>query len=467
MIFESKDKSHKILFPLIGLYLLLIGPFIYVLPYLDGAIDFAKASAVANAGISGLFFSWPSVHPPLKPVLLGMLFRLFGTQEILQSLLGIGIGVMGIIGMYKTVSLLASRRTALWASALLTLHPLYLAVSQSALIDFLLAVWAIWTVWAIRKRNWAWSCIFLILAVMTKETGLVLVGCVICALSGVAIAKKQSYYGNFLYDVISVGLPVGIFLSWTSYLKGQGIGAWSDWIFASTAGKGAFYTTFNNLVSGSWINSYTRQHWSNLFLLNFEWVYWIIAVFVGAPLFIRHWREKYSYENLATWLVIGSFTLSYVMFVLTFQTYTIPRYVLPVVILSLPIQAYGIDFLIERAGRTRIVWLCCFVLFCWFRLFFSLDPVSLALWGTDTVLGEKIYNTKVHLAGNDGLTYNLQYLKIARTRDHMIRMVEIHSTFLSAPACAWVFPDPNNEGKVLESLGFRTALFAMESCRFL
>jgi hypothetical protein len=39
-------------------------------------------------------------------------------------------------------------------------------------------------------------------------------------------------------------------------------------------------------------------------------------------------------------------------------------------------------------------------------LFFSVDPLSSAVWGKERILGQEIYSLRKKLAGNDGITYN-------------------------------------------------------------
>lgn len=77
-------------------------------------------------------------------------------------------------------------------------------------------------------------------------------------------------------------------------------------------------------------------------------------------------------------------------------------------------------------------------------LFFSIDPVSRKIWGSIHVLGESFYALNEDKAGNDGLTYNFQFLLIAKNRTNLFFT---HNR--SSESCNWVLADPNNDTKTL------------------
>jgi hypothetical protein len=86
------------------------------------------------------------------------------------------------------------------------------------------------------------------------------------------------------------------------------------------------------------------------------------------------------------------------------------------------------------------------------RLFTSSDPVSINIWGKEEVFGESVYQLHRHLSGNDGLTYNLQYLLIARKRTALIKKAHYQKRSVLSPQCQWVFPDPRNDFQTLKIL---------------
>ena len=75
-------------------------------------------------------------------------------------------------------------------------------------------------------------------------------------------------------------------------------------------------------------------------------------------------------------------------------------------------------------------------------LFFSIDPVAKKIWGTTKILDERIYSLHQHLAGNDGITYNLQYFLIAKKRSQQIRQASQLGNSIQSDECHWLFPDP-------------------------
>lgn len=64
------------------------------------------------------------------------------------------------------------------------------------------------------------------------------------------------------------------------------------------------------------------------------------------------------------------------------------------------------------------------------------------------------------MAGNDGITYNIQYLLIAKERSKMIKNAKGNE--LISGYCRWILPDPNNEVKMLKELKLNPALYCIQ-----
>lgn len=85
-------------------------------------------------------------------------------------------------------------------------------------------------------------------------------------------------------------------------------------------------------------------------------------------------------------------------------------------------------------------------------LFSSVDPISLAIWGKEKVLGQEIYAVRKKLAGNDGITYNMQYALIAKKRTRQILAAKSTGGTVFSEDCFWIYPDPRNDRKTNEIL---------------
>ena len=91
-------------------------------------------------------------------------------------------------------------------------------------------------------------------------------------------------------------------------------------------------------------------------------------------------------------------------------------------------------------------------------LFSSNDPIAKRIWGTEDVMGKNIYALRYHLAGNDGITYNIEYLQIANIRSNLIIQANASKSPVHINNCYWIFPDPNNEYKMIKILNLNTQL---------
>ena len=72
-----------------------------------------------------------------------------------------------------------------------------------------------------------------------------------------------------------------------------------------------------------------------------------------------------------------------------------------------------------------------------------------------TVLGEQVYALNKHLAGNDGITYNMQYINIAKKRSEILLKSKNGQNSVMSEDCYWTFPDPNNDKKTILILNLK------------
>lgn len=395
------------------LFLIFLLPHIGSIPYLDGNIDFVQAYDFYSGGFTKLAQNWGSLHPPLKVFIVSLFFRLFGIHPWVYTLVGIIIGLVGIGAMYGLARTLFGRKEAGIAALLLATSPLFLSVGIFSLTDYLLTVWVLLSLLMYAKKYYVWCGVFLTYSVLTKETALLL-------------PISMLFFRPRLPAIFSLIVYAG----WSWYLHSIGQRPWSDWIFTQTADKGAAFTIIHNLVTGRFLNPYAIQNWLHLFVLNYMWVVSALAVW-GA----FRWRR-----TLAVYLLFGAF---YTISVLSFQTYTIPRYVLPIVPLILLLAAVSVRriAMVVFLGAVTVL-----------SLFTSTDPLSRAIWGETTWMGERLYNLRDNLSGNDGITYNLQYLAIVRERSRRMREAEKLGAPIMSRDCYFLFPDPNNEKKMIDIL---------------
>lgn len=460
--FVSKIDVEVAFLLLLFLYLQLV--FLSTLPYLDGNIDFVKVFDYHAGGLEKLATTWGSVHPPLKPVLGSILISVFGPTPYAVTVLGFAHGLIGIVAMFLLAKKLFGRKTAILAACFLAAYPLFYANAVFSLIDFLIAVYLLGFLASYAHGKVIPAVFFLCLGVATKETFL-LFAVIVIFIETVAMllqfkSKKFKPRENRLAFLFLI--PPLLFFLWTKVLQGYGNGIWGDWIFADTADKGAFYTIVNNLVSFKFINEFAVKAWLQLFLLNFNWLIWGFTAFGGIAYI---WQapekaKKLLRASLAkldqrgkTFMVIGLSITLYFVSVLSFQTYTIPRYALPLLCLLILFFARALSLFLSIKPFAGKILISFFVGIFSVALLTSSDPVSFNLWGEQIILGEKVYAINEHGAGNDGLTYNAQFMLISLRRSTLIYEANRDQTPISSPECRWLFADINNDIRIFDYLG--------------
>ena len=377
-----------VILPII-LFVLIYLPYLFLIPGGDGNLEFSLAVSM----FQGTFFTHHLIfHPPFKLFLFTLFFPYFGYWS--YSLVGLILGCFGIYALFEIAEEIFNKKIALLSSFLLAVSGLYIAVGQPSINDFVMTVMILIAFMFYLRGNYWWYGIFAAIAVLTKETAIFFAVSIIA----VELFQKKKHF-------IPLFLPVISLVLWLAFLHVTGRELWNDYNFSSTKDKGSMYTILHNLVTFGFFNKYAAENWLHLFVFNFNWVY---TFFAGIGLFsIKYAKQK---KALA---VIGIFYLLFVTGVLGFQTWTINRYVLPL----LPFLYL---FAIVGASRLRYhaVWLTIIFACALLSLSSSIDPVSKLFWPRTTILGEKIFIYKTD--GGDGITYNLQYLNLLKKRTAML-----------------------------------------------
>lgn len=441
-------KLDKILILALIIFSLLTIPFIGSVPYLDGNIDFVKSYDLFIGGFGRLLNNWLSIHPPVKEIIAFVFFVLGGVNPITYNITGILFGLFGIVIFYKLCKVWTNKAIASIAVLLFCSSPLFLSAGLFSLTDYLLEIFILASLYFYLKRKYYLYFIFASSALLTKETGLVLVISILTAEGLWAvknIVNKNINLKKILKEFLISISPLISAAIWFLFLKMNGEALWSDWNFSGTVGKGTIYTILNNLLSLKMFNKYALQNWLQLLVLNFNWVLWIIAFFG-----INKWSINITKSKTLLSMVL--FFLIYFISVLSFQTYAIPRYALPLEPFFYIVVAYGSYKISERSKLSR-VFICVFLgSITIVRLFTSIDPISAHIWGKSKILSQNVYalNRAPSLAGFDGITYNLQYNLIVKERSDLIL-----GKTKGLGDCSWIFPDPNNDIKTVEILKIR------------
>ncbi len=381
----SSIKKHYLLIPSITLYTLLFLPFFTLLPYLDGYNEFY----LAYSFFKGNYFEhWLEYEPPIKSILLTVFFHLFGIYS--YTFAGYLLGLLGIISIFLITKKLFDKKTALLASYLLATSGLYVSTSVFSLNDFMVTIFILLSFALYVHKKYIVYAVCITIGVLSKETTI---------LFPLSILLVDLYRKRFRYTDL---LPFLALLIWILYVHLSGHALWNDWNFSKTASGGSLYTIANNIVTLSVFNQYAYENWLHLLFLNFNWVFWILTI-----LYVIKGKRNDNFYILVLFAFLYSFL------VLSFQTFSIARYVLPI----LPfLYIYSASYISKSSYQKYLIPLVVLVIVL--SLFSSSDPISNMIWRKDTLLSEKVYTS--NLDGRDGMTYNMEFLFAAKRRNAII-----------------------------------------------
>ena len=452
-------KKDTFLIISIILFLSLTLKFITTLPYMDGNIDFIQTLDFYKGGLSQYFSNWNTVHPPLKLILTMPLYLFFGISPISYSALGIIFGIIGIVSIYFLTKDLFGKLSGNLAAIFFSIYPLFISNSIFSMRDAILTSLILASLLFYRRKQFLFYALASSVAVITKETALLL-PLIIIFIEFIYFIKLRKINIMHILNYAALLIPLGVYYIWKLVLSSYGKSSWGEWIFTETESKGAIFTIINNLVTFQFMNPYSEWHWKQAIFLNFNWLY-ILIISSAIVLYIFNFKKiKFhkNSDNVKVLLAIILFILVYFLTVLSLQTYTIPRYALPVIPflligLSKSITALKNDYAI----KTTIVFVFAIMMI---SLFYSVDPVAKRIWGNINIFNNNIYALNDHMAGNDGITYNIQYLLIANERSKMIK--DAKEDAIVSGYCRWIFPDPNNEVKMLKELKNNPAIYCTQ-----
>ena len=374
----------------IGIFVALFAPFLCVIPANDGDLEFKFANSwlIGENRIQLL-----SLHPPFKLMLFSFFFRLFGYNSI--GYIGLIFGIAGIIAIYFVAKKLFDKQVALLSSILLATSGLYISVGLFGIHDFLMTVLILIAFAFYLNSRYLLYTIFICIAILKKETAIFFAASIL--ISDITIRKNVSFV---------IFAPIIILAWYVEFLHFSGYHLWNDWNFSNTAKDGSALTMIYNVVTLQIFNKYALENILHLFVFNFNWMYWI---FVIVSFF--YIKTKEMKKNL---IPIGIFAFLFILLVLTFQTFTINRYVLPLLPFVYMLASYAVFKL-----KFSSIFISLLLITSFISLFFSVDPVSNWIWQKTQVLNENMYLNKP-LDGDDGITYNMQYLSLMRERTKRI-----------------------------------------------
>ncbi len=453
---------YKNIYILISLFIftILIIPFITTLPLRDGNVDFVQSYYFFQGGYDTFFQHFSSAHPPLKVLALSSLYHILGIHSEIIILLGYISGIGGIISAFIIGKNISNLKTGGFFAIFLSVNPLFLSTSIFALTDYLLTNLILICIALLLEKKLFLYTLALIAIVLIKETGLLLL--IILFILDLIYSKKKNL------TTLPYLASSAAYLYWQYFLHSLGKGAWSDYIFASTADKGTFYTVVFNILTFQFINTYAYQQLLQLLFLNSNWIMIGLSI-CFTILFFTHKNNRAHFiqmllvknQKSKSIAAIISFCFLYCISVLTLQTYTIPRYALPLI----PFIILWFLVVVQKIRNKTLEKIFITFVFCVsaVSLFISLDPFASNLWGRKDFLGQKVYALDKTISGNDGITYNLQFIKGANLRSKIIKNYAATNTKVPWRLCKNMFPDPDNDRITMQALGIQKTASCLNS----
>ncbi len=136
--------------------------------YIPAALDFYNSGRLIPVNTQ------PTGHTPLVMVYLGMAWRLIGFSPLITRTAVIIVAAATIIALFKLARAITEPEIAAWAAALLALCPLFFAQSSLVHLDLAAALFTTLAVLVLVERRMALFALNTSLAVLSKETSVIL-----------------------------------------------------------------------------------------------------------------------------------------------------------------------------------------------------------------------------------------------------------------------------------------------------
>lgn len=162
------------------------------------------------------FIEYRSYKPPLIYLLSALLFKLFGPHNLLLRVEIIVFSAVGLLYTVKLGRLLFNGAVALVGAILLYCSTIYFVMSEQFVAGVPLATLSIAAIYYYLRHHWVGYLVASALLVLTKETGLIVLGAIWLHLGLVALGKLwRGGLARVPYlELLLAVLPGGVFVLW-------------------------------------------------------------------------------------------------------------------------------------------------------------------------------------------------------------------------------------------------------------
>lgn len=430
-----KQLSYRDAILLVPLcFLALTIPYWNEAPVNDPMVIYRETSQFVTTGFRELMNMGYTVHPPLINLWVGLFFVLFGKAPLSYVLSGVVVYLGMLFFLYFYLKKQYSWFVAAFVVVALFSHPLIVINAVYLSNDLLLLALVFVLLVGFIEKKWYLQLPAVLLLGIAKETGII----VVCAVIAFSVAQLVGeYLSSKKFDkegIVRLGLSIVLFLLswgiWQYILRQYHQTEWRDMIF-NPMGKSSFVIVFENIVQGKFINEYLTGNLLNIGVLYYNWVYSGLFVIASGYSLWRAILRREDVVDARALLCLGLATI-YILGALSFPTWTVIRYGIPVLGLLLMMTA----IVFRNTPQVLFATTAVVLMINGLGLYFSDDPVTKRIYpGSAQVLQESFYNIPYGINGPDRINYNMSILKAAKRQNDIIRTAYAQSAEVIVGNC--------------------------------
>lgn len=326
--------------------------------------------------------------------------------------------LLGSIFLYFIIKNLFGVKAALPMIILLFLNPFVIINSFYLMNDMLILTGTILAIGFYSYGRKKFFSATLALMVLMKETALVIIFSFFLIFFIGIIIKRENIRDKLreITKTVLLFIPaILIFFAWSYFLKSLGTTEWREPLFGADH-HNSYIIVIENLYKLRIFNFFLLENLCNAFILNFQWIYLLGLIFFG--LLSRRDNLLFTKEQKDFCHILIAITLLYVFLVFPFPTWTIPRYILPVLFPFFFFLAYFISRI--RNPRLYSILIIAFFILALMNNYFSLDPLSLKIGKTE-IINKTFYDRTHSYGGPDRIIYNTQFLDLTKAQNDIIK----------------------------------------------
>jgi Dolichyl-phosphate-mannose-protein mannosyltransferase len=419
-------------------------PFLGEAPDLDSMVTLRELITFHREGLHGVVLAsgGGGVHPPLLDVLSSAAFSLLGEDPRSEQLVSVLLFAVLAVSVERLLAPWLGTGQRILAALAVAICPalainVFLVSYEGVLVVVLSVALALALAPERARRPFLLAAVLALLPLI-KETGLVLA--VPFAVHAALTRRGASADTRLLHGAAVLAPAIVAALAWRLVLGLEGASAWHTWLFSRHAGDGPYVVAIRAML-GLERGIFLRQNLTNAFIVNFLWLPTLLAI---GTLVLLVRRSAAPGLRSAAALLVGV-AVAYTWAVLTFPTYSEPRYAVPLILLTVVLALLGLPLWPARVRPFVLgALLVAFAAGAWSPT----DPVSRRVFSTTSVGGEQIYATAELQRGPDRMVYNLAVLRASRRVNARLRRLYATNATLVTGDC-----DTMKFGEKLSAIG--------------